>query len=122
MMAEYKLTNTDAVVRAVDGALIPNDPLNADRRNYETWLASGNVPDLADAPLEQEPRLVRKTVIIDRLQEAGLLEAAYAALQSASLYDRQQWEVRDAVYYNDPMLLAALNAIGADPADILAPE
>jgi len=43
-------------------------------------------------------------------------------LQAAPLYDRQRWESRDAIYYNDPTMLAVLNAVGADPADILAPE
>jgi len=71
---------------------------------------------------QPEPRLVRKSVIIDRLHDAGKLDAAYAVLQAAPLYDRQRWESRDAIYYNDPTMLAVLNAVGADPADILAPE
>lgn len=71
---------------------------------------------------QTEPRLVRKSVIIDRLHDAGKLDAAYAVLQAAPLYDRQRWESRDAIYYNDPTMLAVLNAVGADPADILAPE
>ena len=75
----------------------------------------------ASAP-QPEPRLVRKSVIIDRLHDAGKLDAAYAVLQAAPLYDRQRWESRDAIYYNDPTMLAVLNAVGADPADILAPE
>ncbi|CAM5401069.1 hypothetical protein AFEL58S_02035 [Afipia felis] len=74
------------------------------------------------APREPEPRLVRKSIIIDRLNDAGKLEAAYAVLQSAPLYDRQRWESRDAIYFNDPTLLAALTAVGADPSVILAPE
>lgn len=80
-------------------------------------------PDVVIPPgPEPEPRLVRKALIIDRLHAAGKLEDAYATLQSSSLYDRQRWEVRDAVYYNDPTTLAVLNAIGADPDVILAPE
>ena len=71
---------------------------------------------------QPEQRLVRKSVIIDRLHDAGKLDAAYAVLQAAPLYDRQRWESRDAIYYNDPTILAVLNAVGADPADILAPE
>lgn len=75
-----------------------------------------------EPPPEPEPRLVRKAIIIDRLYAAGKLEAADEILKSMSLYDRQRWEVRDAVYFNDPTLVAALNAIGADPDVILAPE
>lgn len=97
------------------------------------WLATATEDELAalgitveivedPPPPPQEPRLVRKSVIIDRLHAAGQLDAAYAVLQSASLYDRQRWESRDAIYFNDPTLLAALTAVGADPEAILAPE
>lgn len=81
-------------------------------------------PEVLDflTPRDPEPRLVRKSIIIDRLNDAGKLEAAYAVLQAAPLYDRQRWESRDAIYFNDPTLLAALAAVGADPAVILAPE
>ena len=71
---------------------------------------------------QPEPRLVRKSAIIDRLHDAGKLDAAYAVLQAAPLYDRQRWESRDAIYYNDQTLLAVLAAIDADPAIVLAPE
>jgi hypothetical protein len=79
------------------------------------------ISERASAP-QPEPRLVRKSLIIDRLHEAGKLDDAYAVLQGASLYDRQRWESRDAIYFNDPTMLAALNAVGADPDVIMAPE
>jgi len=37
----------DVVQRIADGAFVPSDPNNADRREYDRWLALGNEP--ADA-------------------------------------------------------------------------
>ena len=65
--------------------------------------------------------LVPKRLIVDRLQAAGLLEAARAALDAADLYTRERWNTRDAVYADDAPAVALLAAIGADPAAILAP-
>jgi hypothetical protein len=44
-MAEYRLTDTNDVIRTADDAVIPNDPDNRDRVEYEKWLADGGVPD-----------------------------------------------------------------------------
>lgn len=67
-------------------------------------------------------RLIRKALIIDRLQAAGLLAAGRAALDAADLYTQERWNVRTEIYVDDPAAIAMLNAIGADPEVILAPE
>lgn len=66
---------------------------------------------------------VRKSTIIARLNEAGKLQAASAAL-NADLYTRERWYAPDrpTIYTDDAEALALLNAIGADPEFILAPE
>jgi hypothetical protein len=68
-----------------------------------------------------ERRLVAKHVIVDRLQSAGLLDAAYAALDAQDRYTRERWNTRTHIYADDPTAVALLKAIGADPEVILAP-
>lgn len=40
-MAAYQLTAGASVIRVSDGAMIPDDPLNADWQAYQAWLAVG---------------------------------------------------------------------------------
>ena len=56
-MADYQLTATDVVIRTADGLHIPNNPANAHRIEYETWLAAGGVPDPYVPPPEVFPPL-----------------------------------------------------------------
>lgn len=66
-------------------------------------------------------RMVRKSVITARLIDAGKMEAAYAALTSnADNFGRWIASDRPAIYHDDPDALALLQAIGADPAVIMA--
>ena len=65
--------------------------------------------------------LVPKRLIVERLYEAGLLNAARAALDVADVYTRERWNARDAIYADDETATAMLQAIGADPDVILSP-
>jgi hypothetical protein len=65
---------------------------------------------------------IPKHVIVDRLQAAGKLPQARARLDAGNLYARERWSARTAFDANDAELIALLNAIGADPSVILAPE
>jgi hypothetical protein len=66
---------------------------------------------------------VRKSTIITRLQAAGKLAAARPAVD-ADLNARERWYAPDrpAIYADDAEALALLQAIGADPGIVLAPE
>lgn len=79
-----------------------------------TWVEPDPVP---------ERRMVRKSLIIERLNTAGKLSAASSAL-NADLYRRERWYASDhsAIYADDAEALALLNAIGADPLVIMAVE
>lgn len=69
-MVSYKLT-AFGVQRLSDGAFIPDDPRNHDWRDYQAWLAKGNVPQLADPP----PPLAK--------DEIAELKTRIAALEAA---------------------------------------
>ncbi|RWF33727.1 hypothetical protein [Mesorhizobium sp.] len=76
----------------------------------------------AGLPLDKRaPRLVPKRVIVDRLQAAGLLAAAKAAIDGADLYTQERWNTRTDIFANDPTALAMLAAIGGNPDLIFAP-
>jgi hypothetical protein len=73
-------------------------------------------------PAQPSRRQILKSLIVGRLHAAGLLAAASQAL-SADLYARERWYAADrpAVPADDADVIALLEAIGADPAVILAP-
>ncbi len=75
-MSDYKLTQTNTVIRRADGAAIPDDPANADRRTYDAWLAAGNTPDAVDA-IPTLPRTLTPREF--RLRLSGTEQAAITA-------------------------------------------
>ncbi|SDA39021.1 hypothetical protein [Mesorhizobium qingshengii] len=87
----------------------------------ELWdVLRAQFPD--GLPQQLKPaRLVPKRVIIDRLQAAGLLEAAKTEIDSADLYTQERWNARTDIYANDPTALQMLQSIGGDPATIFGP-
>ena len=67
-------------------------------------------------------RKVPKSLIVQRLIDAGKIAAANAALE-ADPAKKARWYAADhpAIHADDPEAIAFLQAIGADPVAILAP-
>ena len=66
-----------------------------------------------------------RRTIVKRLAAAGKLEAAEAAIAASSAETRWLWNTVDdvgGVFSDDARSVALLEAIGADPVAILAPE
>jgi hypothetical protein len=92
-MAKYKLTANEFVLRVADNALIPNDPDNRDRVQYDAWLADGNTPDPYVPPPPPVPTIIsdrqffQQLAIEERITNQEALDAVKtgdipAALQS----------------------------------------
>jgi hypothetical protein len=75
----------------------------------------------APVPPATEREALPKSVIVRRLNDAGLLGAARSALD-ADLYARERWYAADrpVIYRDDPEALALLATIGADADAVMA--
>lgn len=101
------------------------DPMRApELPTLAAALAAAEGLDLPPEPGPPAPPLSRrevpKLVVVDRLEAAGLGEAAEAALAADSA-TRRRWQACTSLYADDPDAHAFLTAIGANPAEILAP-
>lgn len=122
-----------SLVRKQDGTVIeqwPQVPVRIELPNgdilfsadcgweNETMKIVAETYTVPDPPIER--RKIARALLVDRLQTAGKLAAARAALDAADLYTRERWNSREAVYVDDPAVVGLLNAIGADVNAILA--
>jgi len=67
----YRLVeNSGVVVRLEDGAAIPDDPRNPDRRIYAAWIAAGGVPEPAGPPRDLAAAKAEKLAALAALRFA----------------------------------------------------
>jgi hypothetical protein len=84
-MAAYGSTSSDAVIRASDGALIPNDPANRDYAAYQAWLADGGLPDPYAAPAPVVPPSISDRQFYQQLAVQGVISEADALAANAAV-------------------------------------
>lgn len=105
--------------------------VDAGSLEYQAFIARGEKPSISESEAELFSYLSSQNIpphhsvstyrIVRRLEDAGLIDEAEAALEAnRSLYRR--FYTVGAIYAQDSDARAFLTAIGADPDAILAPE
>lgn len=77
----YQLTDSPAVKRLSDNALIPADPVNRDYSEYLAWLSRGNEPVPVDPPTADHLRAAWKA------SRAAAVEAIKVTTFAGNVFD-----------------------------------
>lgn len=85
-MAEYRATESAAVIRRSDGAWIPDDPANVDRQAFQAWLAEGHMLDPV-VPSNPVPGAISDRQFFQQLAVLGLISQveALAAVKTGDI-------------------------------------
>jgi hypothetical protein len=118
----YKLTNRNSsVIRLSDNAIIPTDGANSDYKEYQKWIADGNIPQPAgetetDAQgvLVVSPWQMRKV-----LNYLNLRDAVENLVQnSGNYYIKDGWEYSTEFREDEPLVQMVAFQLGKSPEDL----
>lgn len=111
-MADYKLIENDSIMRLSDGVMFPPDDFNMYYKEYLVWVEAGGVPDPYVPP---PPRPVTSVTPVQgriALLNAGLLDAATAAVEAAGGATAIWWEYATEWERNNSLLIAMGTSLG----------
>lgn len=118
----YQLTNSTAILRLKDQALIPADPANSDYAAYLQWVDEGNEPLPYVAPPPVVPDAVTMRQARRALLGAGLLSQVNAAIASLPSPQKEaaaiDWEYAQEVERHNGLVPAMAQALGMTDAQL----
>lgn len=118
----YQLTESTAIRRLDDQALIPADPANSDYAAYLKWVAEGNEPLPYVAPPTPVPAAVTMRQARLVLLGAGLLDDVEAAINALPSPQKEaakiEWEYSQEVQRHNGFVSVLAPLLGLDEAQL----
>lgn len=114
----YRYFSDDLIQRESDNALIPNDPLNTDWRNYQAWLDMGNSPNPAPTLPDSVPQVISRFQARAALLQEGLLKEAEALVNQADDLTKLAWAEAVEFKRGSPMVLELGSRLGLTEDDL----
>lgn len=113
----YKLLSSGYLVRLTDGAIIPDEPENADYAIFLAWAAGGNAPEPAD-PVPKVFASLNPLQIRQALTKFELRKQVEAYVDAGS-YELKDWWQYSPEYSRDNSIVAEVaDALGV-PGDVV---
>jgi hypothetical protein len=117
----YKLTKENkAIIRISDNAFIPYDGANSDYKEYQKWIAEGNIPAPAEDVQSSEGVLVVSPWQMRKvLNYLNLRDAVENLVQNSNnYYIKDGWEYSTEFREDEPLVQMVAFQLGKSPEDL----